>query len=354
MYIKSIASISPQKTFDNSLFLEDLVEYSDNQLKCIEPDYNGIIDGKLIRRMSRIIKMGVATALQSLKEKGISNPSAIIVGTAYGCSEDTEIFLKKMVVNNETLLTPTAFIQSTHNTIAASIALLLNCTSHNNTFVNKSLSFESALIDGKLILAEKKNSSILVGGIDEMTPSLFSILTRFGLFRRNKTSNLSLLHTVNKGTIAGEGATFFVLSNNPSPDDYCEVSGIKTFYNPSDINETENKIYEFLKENSTDINDVNVVILGSNGDMKNDLIYKDLKKSIFLTSQTIDYKFLCGEYPTSTSFALWIAAKMYKYKILPTIFGDKIVFNQKNRNVLIYNHFQNQQHSLILLKDVQL
>src|SRR5438105_1957800 len=127
MYIRSAGNISPQKTFGNIPFLDEVVAYEGNRLNCITPDYKEIIDPKLIRRMSRVIKMGVASAMACLQDAGVTNPDAIITGTAYGCLEDTGIFLSKMVERGEELLTPTSFIQSTHNTIAAQVALLLHC-----------------------------------------------------------------------------------------------------------------------------------------------------------------------------------------------------------------------------------
>ena len=100
--------------------------------------------------MSRIIKMGVRR-MECLKEAGVENPGAIITGTAYGCLADTESFLTKMVENKEELLTPTAFIQSTHNTVGAQIALMLKCHNYNNTFVHRGFSFENALLDAIII-----------------------------------------------------------------------------------------------------------------------------------------------------------------------------------------------------------
>ena len=127
LYIRATGNISPQKTFGHPAFLTDPVEHSGNRLNCIEPDYKTIIDIKLIRRMSRIIKMGVAAAMECLQEAAIAVPDAIVTGTAYGCLEDTGVFLTKMVEQKEELLAPTAFIQSTHNTVGAQIALMLHC-----------------------------------------------------------------------------------------------------------------------------------------------------------------------------------------------------------------------------------
>ena len=126
-FINGIGNISPQSTFGNNDLLSSIKSYSDNRLTAIEPDYSEWIDPKLLRRMSRIIKMGVASAMCTLKEASIEKPDAIITGTAYGCLEDTGIFLSKMITNKEQALNPTPFIQSTHNTIGSQIALLLQC-----------------------------------------------------------------------------------------------------------------------------------------------------------------------------------------------------------------------------------
>src|ERR1700712_1574232 len=163
--------------------------------------------------MGHIIKMGVAAAKDCLNKANIEMPGAIITGTALGCMEDTITFLTRIVEEHEELLPPTAFIQSTHNTVAAQIALMLKCHGYNNTFVHKGISFESALLDAVMLLKEGDADNILVGGTEEMTDTAFKILTRLGLYKRWPLSNLDLIKTKSNGTIGGEGATFFVLTN---------------------------------------------------------------------------------------------------------------------------------------------
>ncbi|HEY9196512.1 MAG TPA: beta-ketoacyl synthase chain length factor, partial [Mucilaginibacter sp.] len=169
MYIRSTGNISPQNTFGTIPFSDGPVAYEVNRLSCITPDYKELIDPKLIRRMSRVIKMGVASAMACLNDAGISNPDAIVTGTAYGCLEDTGVFLSKMVERGEELLTPTSFIQSTHNTVGAQVALLLGCNAYNNTFVSGGFSFENTLADAQMLLQEGQANQVLVGGIDEIT-----------------------------------------------------------------------------------------------------------------------------------------------------------------------------------------
>ena len=347
LYIRATGNISPQNTLGQSSLPPELTEYNTTRLRSVEPDYSKLIDVKLIRRMSRIIKMGVAAALQCLQEAGINNPDAIVTGTAYGCLEDTGIFLQKMVQNKEEMLTPTAFIQSTHNTIGAQIALLLNCNGYNNTFVHRGFSFESALLDAIMLLEEKTAGNVLVGGIDEITDFSFGITSRFGLFKKNISSNFDLFNSSSKGSIAGEGAAFFLLSNQPSEHNYAVLDGIHTFYKPADNKETQDNIQLFLNEQSVSMSDIDIVVCGRNGDKEDGKIYDHLKETIFNKTPVIHYKHLCGEYPTSTGFALWLAAGTVKQGSMRHVFPNP---EKKDiRRMLIYNHYQMIHHSLMLV-----
>src|ERR1700744_3463899 len=186
IYIRAIASISPAPAGVGANAATDQAPppgaaTTGNRLKAIEPDYSVYIDTKSIRRMSRIVKMSVAAAFQCLQEAEVAVPDAIITGTAYGCLGDTEIFLSRLIEQQEEALSPTAFIQSTHNTVGAQIALMLQCTGYNNTFVHRGFSFESALLDAVMLLQEGEAKTVLTGGIDEITDSSHAVLERFGL-----------------------------------------------------------------------------------------------------------------------------------------------------------------------------
>jgi 3-oxoacyl-[acyl-carrier-protein] synthase II len=354
MYIRATGNISAQKTFGHPPFLTEPVEYSGSRLGCIEPDYKEIIDVKLIRRMSRIIRMGVAAAMECLQEAGVKVPDAIVTGTAYGCLQDTGLFLTKMVEFNEELLTPTAFIQSTHNTIGAQIGLMLKCNNYNNTFVHRGFSFESALLDGMLLLKEKEAANVLVGAVDEITNISHAILSRMGLYKQKPPPNLELFKTNpvaigSKGTIAGEGAAFFLLANEPSVTDYAKLEGLKTFYKPEGIKEIEDHILSFLAIHLITLNDIDLVITGKNGDARSDKIFDQLQQSIFSKNNTINYKNLCGEYPTASAFALWMAATIIKSGIVPAVLEYTGLKEKKIKRILIYNHYQNIHHSLFLI-----
>lgn len=348
-YIRSAACISAQHTFGDQPFLEDIVTYEGTRLKAIEPDYKQHIDPKLIRRMSHVIKMGVAAAKECLLSGDTQMPGAIITGTAFGCMEDTITFLTRVVEQDEELLPPTAFIQSTHNTVAAQIALLLKCHGYNNTFVHKGMSFESALFDATMLLNEGEVNNILVGGTEEMVDTSFTVLTRLGLYKRFPVNNLALYDTESKGTIGGEGAAFFLLTDKASTDNLAELTAVKTLYKPANIKAS---IEAFLAENSINITDIDLVITGKNGDVNNDAIYQDLTGSLFKDTVIANYKHLCGEYPISSSFGLWLAANIIKKRVIPAaiIQTDSTIIAPKR--VLFYNHYQGKYHSFMLVSSI--
>ncbi|MFI5157067.1 MAG: beta-ketoacyl synthase chain length factor [Chitinophagales bacterium] len=290
--------------------------------------------------MSRIIKMGVAAALDCLREAGTKTPDAIITGTAYGCLEDTEIFLKKMVENKEELLTPTSFIQSTHNTVGAQIALLLQCHKYNNTHVHRGFSFENAVLDAMLLLQENEEGQVLVGGVDELTLISHTILTRFGLYRKHGGKGEAIAET-SEAFVAGEGAGFFLLTNKEAEENLARLDGVSTCYKPADQREIQAFINMFLEAQSLTMSDIDLVISGENKLS----VFQD---ELFGRILQIPFKNLCGEYPTSTAFALWYASRILKTGSLPHWVPGNAASGKIGR-ILIYNNHFDIHHALYLV-----
>ena len=92
IYIRSTANISPQHSLHTEAFFKSRVKTSNNFFKSLEPDYGQFVDSKMIRRMSRIVKMGVAAATVCLRNAGIEKPASILTATASGCLEDSSTY----------------------------------------------------------------------------------------------------------------------------------------------------------------------------------------------------------------------------------------------------------------------
>lgn len=176
-----------------TVYINAAVRFSaDWDVKSLIPDAN------MRRRMSRIVKMGVASGLRCLAEAGVPIPDSIITATAYGCLADSEKFLSSAISSGEQVLPPTPFIQSTFNTVGSHIAIITGCNGYNMTFVNRSCSFADALLDACLQIAEGKHN-VLLGMMDEETPALHTIISRMGHYA--------------EGLPYDDTAWFFVLSD---------------------------------------------------------------------------------------------------------------------------------------------
>lgn len=348
VYIKGMGNISPQKTWDENTLLVAPLAYTENRLLCVEPDYGTYIDARQIRRMSRAIKMGVASAFMALKQSKVSMPDGIITATGYGCLEDTGIFLTKMIENKEDALNPTPFIQSTHNTIGSQIALLLQCQAYNQTYTQGSFSFESALLDGMLQLSEAKEKNLLVGGIDEITDTSHRIQNRFGVFRKVIMNSLDLFKEKKSGTVNGEGAAFFVLSGERGDNAIASINAVAAFYDPV-LENLQNGIMDFLSRSSITPQDIDFVLSGKSGDSRTDRMMDDLVQNLFPSSSVGVFKHLCGEYPVASAFACWAGARMLHEQHVP----ESIMEIDKSRplkTILIFNQYFRTHYSLIVLK----
>ncbi len=348
IYINGAASISPQPTFNTKEFLSNVREYHTNMLQCIEPDYHEFFHPNALRRVSRVLKLGWAGAKLCLADAGISTPGSICIGTGKGCFKSTETFLFSVDENREQFVPPSPFIQSPHGSIAAQVAIQTGCRNYNMTYSHRSFSFESALIDAMMLLQEGRHANVLLGGVDEIAETQFKTFERIGHYKKDGLSNLHLLDEKSGGTIAGEGSTYFLLENKPADNTYATVKSVRTFSNPKDTNDVGREIKNFLLQQNLTIHDIDLVLLGLNGDARFDTIYHDLAKTTFSENNQATYKHLCGEYHTSAAFALWLAARVIREQQVPEILKLNDFKPDRIKNILIYNHYRNVNHSLLL------
>jgi 3-oxoacyl-[acyl-carrier-protein] synthase II len=176
MFIRAASSITFQPTFNNVGFSKNLVALN-NESKILHPDYSEYIPAMERRRMSDVLKMSIACSKDCLQQINITQPQAIIVGTSMGCCIHTKTFLDKILTSEGGLIAPSAFILSTHNSIAGQISLQLKNHSYNITHTQNSLSFEHALIDATIHNHEGLDN-ILVGAADEIELELHSFAAR--------------------------------------------------------------------------------------------------------------------------------------------------------------------------------
>ena len=349
VYINSVGSVSVQKTFDNAAFLNEITSYNDSVASVINPDYKTYIPAAQARRMAKGIKMSTVSSQTALKEAGLENVDAIIVGTGLGCIGDSEKFVSDIIDNDEQFLTPTRFIQSSHNTVAGQIALGIGCKGYNFTYVHSAISFESSLMDAKMQLENDEAENILVGGVDEMVKHHVDSHRLIGHIKTAPADSTKLLESKTKGSVMGEGSHFFVLSNQKQTSTYAELVAVEC-YNTIERANLPKKITSFLNENQTSIESVDLIILGYNGDVDFDGYYEDLSSGIFRDTPQVYYKHLSSEFDTASGFAFWIGAKILKTQTIPEAIKLNQLEASNPQTVLIYNQYRGENHSLVLLR----
>lgn len=341
-----MAAITPQHTFAGDVMQQPVVVTEGNMLSCIEPDYRSFIAPNSLRRMTRVLRMGLTASLKCLEDGGTTIPGAIVTGTGKGSLQDTERFIKEIRDYRETALNPTPFIQSTYNSLNGLIALQQKCTQYNNTFVHRGFSFEHALLDSMLLLNEG-TANVLAGAFDEITPEHFFIKGRIGHWKKEAISNDTLYQHLSPGTISGEGAVFFLLAQAVTEQTYAQISGLEMLYKPS-AEKVKSALPRFLQKHGLQAADIDLVLSGANAD-SNHMHYYELLNGC----SQLPFKHLSGDYETAGAFALWLGAQILKRQQIPSQWFPMLEQQPaKLRNILIYNHFFGEQHTFMLLQSV--
>lgn len=157
----------PAVEYNSSISAECVVESEDELLALRE-----FISPLESRRMGKLMRAAHLSALRAMADAKISCPDAIITATSRGMFEVSMQFLDDITHNNEELLKPTLFMQSTHNTISSAIAIRSKCHGYNTTYSHGDCSMQWAVRDAERLIATGKAESVLVVEFDESTPAL--------------------------------------------------------------------------------------------------------------------------------------------------------------------------------------
>ncbi len=349
MYIKSIVALSAQETFENN-HLPHHINTSSQWLGCINPEFKKYIPAKVLRRMNRMNRLCLVAASQTMSGAQLLTPDAIITATSNGCMEDSESFLNQILDNDEKLLTPTSFIQSTHNAVGSNLALAYQCKGYNMVYTQQTSAFEAALLDAVLRLQTDKIDHVLVGASDEITAENYRLKKKEGRWKCSGEDNLELLKSSTPGAIPGEGAVFMLVTKDKKGAEL-ELKGVDLFYRlPHNMRIIE-KITSFLQRHGERIDAIDTFLLGIDGDANYRKIYDDLLSELPEKSNIAYYKHLCGDYDTDGAFAVWVASRL----VNESENSDDVFIrntNRKTKKVLVIKQGRGKNYSFVLLNSI--
>ena len=350
LYIQAAIAISPQHTFDKENFLSPVMSSDNGKLFITGPDFREFINPVAIRRMSRLMKMAISAAMKSLKDAGVTEPNAIITGTGRGSMSDMEHFLNDMITMNEGAMNPTSFIQSTYNSPNGWIAMQAKSTAYNQTYVHRGSSLELALMDAQLLFAESTSlKTALVGSYDEITDEYYIIKGKIGYFKKPAPESRFLLQVNDTpGTIGGEGAAFFTVSNEPgTAKSVIEEIVLLQYATAAAL---ANAAAQVIANAGLSATDIDVVLTGRNGDCDQEKLYTDVLAQFPETTTIAGFKHLCGEYDTATGFGIWLADWLLQQDAVPETIVLKQGFVSKPKNILLVNHYILGSASVMLVR----
>lgn len=337
LYIISACSITAQDTYNRENFLNPVRSIDDGRLFVIDPDYTKYINPVAIRRMSRMLKRGITAGMRSLDEAGIKTPDGIIVGTSRGSVTDMEIFLHELIELDEQALNPAGFIQSTYNSVNGWLAMLSKCTGYNQTYVHRGFTLELCLFDAMLMLSETNDKKyILAGAFDELTPEYFTIRKKINYYKEEIPNNLNLYkHSDTIGSIGGEGAHFFTVSNDPT-NAKSALRALAMLHKPT-VAELQAGIDRILEETKLNKEHIDVLVCGMNGDSRTKQLVDTAIDNCLDNTTVVNFKHLGGEYDTASGFGLWLADHLCRTQTIPS----EVIYKQGTaasiKNILFCN-----------------
>lgn len=345
MFIKDLTCISPQKTFEDDFFGSEPMVYAGSQLKAVEPSYEDIPRGQL-RRMGKSNRMATGAGMPLLQKY---KTDGIIIGTTDGGMEDCHRFLNQIIQYEEGTLTPTNFVQGSPSSPAGGLALMSANSGYNNTHSNKGLSFENCLMDADLLFIEGRAKSLMVGCVEEISPAQYRIETLAGYIKQEEISTTDLIGCGTAGAVNGEGAAMFVLENE-NENAVAEILDCDMISYPT-LDDLTVKALLLLERNGLAAADIDALMLGYSGDANSDYWYNDFATQLFPETRILSFKNLFGETPSASAFATWFAANLVNGKAVPSMAVQKPVSGDL-KTILIYNHYQGNQHGFVLVRGV--
>jgi len=297
-FIHKYSTISNGDTFNNGV-LNNTVGNT-----IIYPDYKKTIPGVNLRRMSAIVKMGLANTIKCLNGKKVD---AVVVGTGLGSIHHTELFLSSFVNTEQSILSPTPFINSVHNTISGEIALHTKNQGYNATYSQGGLSFEGALLDA--ILLTKENKNVIIGGVDESTPVLEKVLNKMKAKR-----------------LFTSGSSFF----NLSPD-------------------KKNSLAEVINCTITKRGKLISLLDSFNYNPQKDFILSGHSTCNYTNNlKTLNYSNYSGVYMTNSSYGLQLAVEILNTSDIAEL--DGYTFPENLKRIFIINHSSNHDIGVVIIK----
>jgi hypothetical protein len=155
------------------------------------------------------------------------------------------------------------------------------------------------------------------------------------VYRKEPSTPDSVLNDCEIGSIAGEGANFLLICRDENQKGL-RIRNVSAFVT-REAETALDKVNQFLNSNQIKPEDIDLVMLGVNGDSRTAAFYQRLRDVLFRNNAQGAFKHICGEYPVASSFAVGLLASS-----LSSGLPEATILNKapdKLNRILLVNNF---------------
>lgn len=352
-----VKSVNENKIGIKKVLVDNKYKYA--SVADFDIDVKKYIPLKFNRRLDRLSRLLICSAIQSLNDRGIEvtkenmRDIGLVVGSSDGPVNEIREFEESVILEGIKSGNALVFPNTVYNASAGYLSILKNIRGYTATLINGIQSGIDSLCYGYDLLRLNSSKYMITSGYDEYNETIHSLYSELGLLYEKE--NLSELN--NKlGFALGEGsATLFLEKESTAIKDNCkiyaEVAGYSIMNAPSIAgtisknNVLKDNIIKACENSKVLIDDIDAIVCFGNGNKDMEQLEIDTYEEVFqnnLKDIELHYiKRLVGEGRASTS-ALQIIHSIALINNLIKI----------DKNSVICENFRNKSYGNILINSV--
>lgn len=348
MYITHAACLSPQPTLDGRFTqTKETALYEGTKYYALEPSYKAILPLRLLRQMSKAMRLTAGTGLPLIHAQH-RTLEGIILGMSPMSIDQSVHFIEQLKLYTKGWLSSQAFAETMAHLIAGALTILGQLGGACQTHINEGLAFEQALLDALIRLEQGSAARLLVGGVEVLSEITYAMHTTQGRVKSLPTTSKNLLQVGGLGTAWGEGATLFVAEAVASKQAKARIVDVHTccFGSPEQM---ANELRGLLQCHHWAPEQVQGLVLGYNGDASTDVYYKTIEEQLFPKAGVWVYKHLMGDSTVANAQGCWLGLHLLQGNDLPkaTVWRKPIHLPSR---IIVYNQYAGTQHGIILME----
>ena len=318
-----------------------------------------------IKRMGRGQEMAIGAVKRAIdncaEPPARGGQTAVSVGTAGAEEGDEIVFLENLIKLGEKAAKPAYFVNSVKNALASQLALTFGFQGENQTFAHDALSFESALWQGAHLLRASRARHAVVCGVEalvEFQEIHGHLLGRYGTDKTPLAPLSAEKRAAGQGTLPGEGAAAFVLAapgTMTAPLARLVSVRARGPLQRSPVLAASSElafIEQALRDASTRLDEIGLVLLGANGAPDLDAIYAEVAHGLAAQTPGLAvgvYRHLTGDFATASALGFELAVRTVAAQAVPREVRVVAGTPDSIHHVLLYHVTNAGHHSAIIV-----